>query len=182
LPQTFMRHDESFARHHGQQAMAESKLCQTCHTQADCQSCHDLNQGLSVERRRPERIEAHFVHRADFITRHAIEAQANPTRCSSCHTSETCDACHVERGVSGGHVGGRNPPPPGWVGSDVGSNSFHGAAARRDIVLCASCHDQGPATNCIRCHKVGAYGGNPHPRGFSSNRGFDSQMCRYCHG
>ncbi|HVJ15288.1 MAG TPA: hypothetical protein VM686_07600, partial [Polyangiaceae bacterium] len=182
LPETFLRHDLTFARHHGESAAMGSELCQSCHTQSDCQSCHDVTQGLTVEKRKPEAIEQHFVHRADFITRHAIEAQAQSTRCASCHTPESCDSCHVERGVSGNRIGGRNPHPPGWVGTYAGSSSFHGAEARRDILLCASCHEQGPATNCIRCHRVGGFGGNPHPQGWQSARGASSEMCRYCHG
>lgn len=182
LPKTFLRHDQAFVRHHGEAAVHQQKLCQSCHTQADCESCHDVTQGLAVEQRAPERVEASFVHRADFVTRHAVEAQAQPARCASCHTPETCDACHVERGVSGNRLDARNPHPPGWVGSNVGGKSFHGVEARRDILLCAGCHEQGPATNCIRCHQVGAYGGNPHPRGWKSLRSADSEMCRYCHG
>ena len=181
-PQTFLRHDGSFFRHHGDVAAGQGPLCQTCHSEAQCQSCHDLTQNMMVETRRPEAIEADFVHRGDFMVRHAIEAQARPSTCASCHTPESCDACHVERGVSGNRLDARNPHPPGWVGTDVSSSSFHGRAARRDILLCAGCHDQGPATNCIRCHKVGAYGGNPHPGGWQSTQSLDAQMCRYCHG
>jgi len=182
LPQTFLRHDLGFVRHHAEPAANQRELCQSCHTQADCQSCHDVTQGLTIEQRRPEAIEANFVHRADFVTRHAIEAQAQSSRCMSCHTVETCDSCHVERGVSGNHIDGRNPHPPGWVGTHVGARSFHGVEARRDILLCASCHEQGPATNCIRCHQVGGFGGNPHPDGWKSTRSTSSEMCRYCHG
>jgi hypothetical protein len=83
--------------------------------------------------------------------------------------------------VSGNRLGATNPHPPGWVGNDVRSADFHGRQARRDIASCAGCHEQGPATNCIRCHKVGAYGGNPHPHGWQSARGPGSAMCRYCH-
>jgi hypothetical protein len=87
----------------------------------------------------------------------------------------------VARGVSANRVGARNPHPPGWVGSNPNARSFHGREARRDILLCASCHDQGPATNCIRCHKVGGFGGNPHPGGWRSTQSESSTMCRYCH-
>jgi hypothetical protein len=83
--------------------------------------------------------------------------------------------------VSGNSVGGHSPHPAGWLGGDPGSRDFHGTAARRDVALCASCHDRGPATNCIQCHKVGAYGGNPHPPGFHSSQGIHEGMCRYCH-
>jgi hypothetical protein len=182
LPQTFLRHEGDFMQHHGTDAVQQKRLCQACHAQADCDSCHDATQDLSVERRRPEAVQRSFVHRGDFLTTHAIEAQSQPTRCLRCHTPDTCDACHTARGVSGSLIEGRNPHPPGWVGSNTGARSFHGAAARRDILLCASCHDQGPATNCIRCHKVGGYGGNPHPGGWKSTRSENSQMCRYCHG
>lgn len=181
LPVTFLRHDSTFARRHGTEAAQQAHLCQSCHAQADCDGCHDLSQALPVERRRPEKVEASFVHRGDFMTRHALEAEAQPSACLRCHAPETCDACHAVRGVSGALSNGRNPHPPGWIGADVGARSFHGTEARRDILACAACHDQGPATNCIRCHKVGAYGGNPHPEGFSSSRGFDAAMCRYCH-
>jgi hypothetical protein len=182
LPQTFLRHEGDFMQHHGTDAVQQKQLCQACHAQADCEGCHDASQDLSVERRQPEAVQKNFVHRGDFMTTHAIEAQSQPARCLRCHTTDTCDSCHLARGVSAGLVQGRNPHPPGWVGNNAGARSFHGAAARRDILLCASCHDQGPATNCIRCHKVGAYGGNPHPGGWKSTRSESSQMCRYCHG
>ena len=184
LPQTFLKHDAAFLKHHGGVAAQkqEAVLCQSCHTQADCQACHDVSQGLAIEKRRPERVETQQVHRGDFMVRHAIEARSEPARCVSCHTVDTCDACHAARGVSANVMNPRNPHPPEWVGSNTGSSNFHGAAARRDIVSCAGCHEAGPLTNCIQCHKVGAFGGNPHPQGWKSSRGQDAQMCRYCHG
>jgi hypothetical protein len=184
LPVTFLKHDAAFLRRHGD-VMAQSQqalLCQSCHTQAQCQQCHDVTQDLTVEARRPERIESGQVHRGNFVVRHAIEARSQPSRCISCHTVETCDSCHVARGVSANVANPANPHPPEWIGSNTSSPNYHGTAARRDIVACAGCHEAGPATNCIRCHKVGAYGGNPHPRGWKSSRGADAEMCRYCHG
>jgi hypothetical protein len=184
LPVTFLKHDAGFMRKHGAivAQKQEAVLCQSCHTQSQCQTCHDLSQGMSVEKRRPERVETQQVHRGDFMVRHAIEARSEPARCQSCHTPQTCDACHAARGVSANIDNPRNPHPPEWVGTNTQSSNFHGPAARRDIVSCAGCHEAGPLTNCIRCHKVGAYGGNPHPQGWKSSRGTDSQMCRYCHG
>jgi hypothetical protein len=182
LPRTFLRHDQSFARNHGQLAAEQGQLCESCHAQADCDECHDLSKELGIERQNPELIERNFVHRGDFVTRHAIEAESQPAKCARCHTPETCDACHAARGVSGALSNGRSPHPPGWIGSNTNTRSFHGIEARRSILECAGCHDQGPATNCIRCHKVGAYGGNPHPGGsFTSSRSPNQEMCRYCH-
>ncbi|MFZ5891487.1 MAG: cytochrome c3 family protein [Myxococcota bacterium] len=182
MPRTFLRHDQNFARRHGTLALEQKQLCQACHTQADCDGCHDTSQGIPIERRLPERIERTFVHRGNFLSVHALEAQAEPSRCLRCHEKDSCDGCHTARGVSGALSNGRNPHPPGWVGVNTLSSDFHGRAARRDILACASCHDQGPATNCIRCHRVGAYGGNPHPAGrWPSSRDLNEPMCRYCH-
>jgi hypothetical protein len=184
LPVTFLRHDAAFMKNHGSKFAQEQQglLCRACHTESECQTCHDLTQGLTVEARRPERIEAGQVHRGDFMVRHAIEARSQPARCLSCHTESTCDGCHVARGVSANAIDPLNPHPPGWVGNASGSNDFHGTAARRDIVACAGCHEAGPATNCIRCHRVGGFGGNPHPNGWQSARSTGSEMCGYCHG
>jgi hypothetical protein len=182
LPRTFLRHDAGFLRYHGESNAFEMTLCQTCHEQRDCQACHDVTQDLTAEARSPERIESTSFHRGDFMSRHALEASAAPARCATCHAPQTCDSCHVTRGVSGNATASRNPHPPGWVGNAADVRSAHGLEARRDISACASCHDQGPATNCIRCHQVGGYGGNPHPRGWQSARSPNDQMCRYCHG
>jgi hypothetical protein len=181
-PETFLQHDSDFMRHHGDLAPFDKALCRSCHEQRDCQSCHDLTQDLTAEIRAPERIEGPFVHRGDFLSRHSIEARATPTGCATCHTPETCDACHVARGVSGNALEATNPHPPGWVTNSAAYPSLHGREARRDIVACAGCHEQGPATNCIRCHRVGGYGGNPHPAGWRSARSTSAEMCRYCHG
>jgi hypothetical protein len=181
LPQSFMRHEGNFMRHHASLVADQGQLCQACHTQADCSNCHDLSQIMSVEQRQPEKIDRQFVHRADFVVRHAMEAQSQPAKCLRCHEPSTCDACHLERGVSANRLGGRSPHPPEWVSTDPGGLNLHGRHARRDILLCASCHDQGPATNCIRCHRVGGPGGNPHPGGWRSSRSTGDSMCRYCH-
>jgi hypothetical protein len=180
-PQTFLRHDQGFMRRHGQFAVEDRRLCGSCHTEAECNECHDASQVLTHERRRPEKVDTTTVHGGGFLVRHALEASSEPSRCVRCHAPETCDSCHRERGVSGTRIGGRNPHPPGWVGTNTGGSGFHGREARRDLLLCASCHDQGPLTNCIRCHKVGGYGGNPHPGGWQSTQSPREGMCRYCH-
>jgi hypothetical protein len=182
LPQTFLRHEGAFAQKHGHLAMQQAKLCEACHSQSECDDCHDITQRFGVERRRPASLERNFVHRADFVVRHSIEARSEPARCARCHEPETCDGCHLERGVSGNLASGRSPHPPGWISAAPGAASLHGKEARRDILSCAACHEQGPATNCIDCHRVGAHGGNPHPSGWQSSRDTGSTICGYCHG
>lgn len=181
LPVTFLQHDAAFARNHGRAAALQEKLCSQCHAQSSCDDCHDLTQRLRIERRMPEALERNLIHRGDFLTRHAIEARADSARCARCHDTDSCEDCHLERGVSANRRLAVNPHPPEWLGSFAGGRSFHGTAARRDIMSCAACHDQGPLTNCITCHKPGAYGGNPHPGGFRSARSESATMCRYCH-
>jgi len=182
LPRTFMRHDEAWVRRHGVEASSSPTICRQCHSEQSCKDCHDVTQSLGVEVRRPDALDSHFVHSGDFVTRHSIEARSESATCARCHAPATCDACHVRRGVSPNGFGAANPHPLDWVGPNPASPNFHGRAARRDLFSCASCHDQGQATNCIFCHKVGGPGGNPHPRGFTSARDRAGTMCRYCHG
>jgi len=182
VPRAFLRHDLGFVRDHGLAATRHDKACQQCHAEADCTACHDASQTLQVDKRWSDAIGRELVHRADFESRHGIEARSQPTSCLRCHTPSSCDSCHVERGVSANRVGSVNPHPLGWIGPNPAAESFHGRLARRDILSCVGCHEQGPATSCIRCHKVGGFGGNPHPSGWSSARSPQDAMCRYCHG
>jgi hypothetical protein len=180
-PESFSRHDPAWIRRHGPHARRSEPQCNQCHTQTQCTDCHDQRQTIPVEVRRPEKIESGFVHRGDFITRHPLEARSQPATCLKCHSVSSCDSCHVRRGVSANTPGSPNPHPIGWLGPDTQAQDFHGRAARRNIVSCAACHDRGPATNCIRCHKSGGGGGNPHPGGWNSARSTGAAMCRYCH-
>jgi len=181
VPKTFLRHDFEFVRNHGTEATRYAKVCSQCHNQKVCADCHDQSQPLGTAARRPDAIDRGVNHRGDYLSRHPIEARLEPARCTTCHTPRSCQGCHLERGVSASRSGSAMPHPRGWVGPDTESPSFHGKAARRDILTCAACHDQGPATNCIRCHRPGGPGGNPHPNGWSSPRDPSSPMCAYCH-
>lgn len=181
VPQTFLRHDQPFFRNHGVASTRHEGVCEQCHTQSECLRCHDQNQPLRLATAFANEPERPLSHRADFVVRHAIEARQRGATCMRCHTVSYCDSCHVERGLSANRAGSLNPHPLGWIGPDTSSPDFHGRAARRDILACASCHDAGPATNCIRCHKVGGHGGNPHPTGWRSLRSPSDQMCSYCH-
>jgi hypothetical protein len=181
MPQSFLRHGPGFDRRHGTLARQKAPLCQHCHSQAQCDDCHDVTQDLTLAERRPEQVLREIVHERNFLDRHSIDARSRPAQCLRCHTTGSCDSCHLAHGVSGNGLSGSNPHPPGWIGANPRSPSFHGRAARRDIAACAGCHEQGPATNCIRCHRSGGFGGNPHPGGWKSARSFDSGICRYCH-
>jgi hypothetical protein len=181
VPESFLRHDLSFFRDHGLAAARHQDVCNECHTQSDCARCHDQSQPMGLAEVFPDRVGRNLIHRADFVVRHTIEARSQQGQCARCHQPSFCDSCHLERGVSGNRVDALNPHPIGWVGPNYDGPTFHGREAKRDILACAACHDAGPATNCIRCHKVGGFGGNPHPSGWRSLRSPDAPMCRYCH-
>ena len=180
-PLSFFAHDTAWGRRHGAEARAAPERCATCHAQTSCDSCHDSNRPLGPATRNPEALESGLVHRFDFLSRHPLEARSQPGSCATCHVKTECDACHVTRGVSGAVAGGQSPHPLGWASGLGAATNLHGPAARRDIGSCASCHDQGAATNCVRCHQVGAAGGTPHPMGWRSTQQTSAPECAVCH-
>ena len=176
-------HNTNFTREHGRQARASSATCALCHEQTFCSDCHAKTTGVRPEIKYSERVDRDFIHRNDWITRHPLEAQWDASSCKRCHGTSFCNDCHTAQNLTKRGADPRNPHPAGYA--FPGSKIFHGDEARRDIVACSSCHDQGAASNCVGCHKVGGIGGNPHPPGFS-DRHPKSQidqngMCRYCH-
>ena len=178
-------HQGNFTREHRDLAKDSAATCAQCHDQTYCANCHaNATVPVRPEIRFPERIEANFIHRSDFISRHQIEAAADPASCRKCHGSAFCESCHREQRVAAPFTASanvRNPHPPGWTARDQ-----HGRAARNDIISCAGCHDQGAASVCVQCHRVGGIGGNPHPADFRSKHNLrddirNNSMCRVCH-
>lgn len=180
-PVSFLAHTEGWMRRHASFARDAAATCATCHAQTQCDACHDATQPLRAELRAPEALDSSFVHRFDFLSRHALESRSQPALCASCHQKQDCDACHVRRGVSGAAADPRNPHPASWAVGTFATSNEHGRAARRDIASCAACHEQGAASNCVRCHKVGGFGGSPHPAGFRSSQRTDAPSCAACH-
>jgi hypothetical protein len=177
-PATHLAHDGDWVHEHGVRAASSADLCQTCHTEKFCASCH----GVTVAAL-PATL--HFadpftpsVHRAGFAARHSLEAKSDPGACQQCHQPSRCVTCHVAKGVAGS--GRLSPHPPGWVGITA-AESQHGREARRDPAACASCHGGAGEALCVSCHKVGGVGGNPHPPGFSSRVPMTAMPCRMCH-
>ena len=177
-------HQGDFTREHRNIAKNSAETCAQCHDQTFCANCHaNATLPFRPEIRFPERVEANFIHRSDFISRHMIEQAADPASCRKCHGSYFCESCHQQQGVATRSLTNpnvRDPHPAGWTARDA-----HGRAARQDIVSCAGCHDQGPAAICVQCHRSGGIGGNPHPPGFTSQHKLTevrtTAMCRVCH-
>jgi hypothetical protein len=182
-PVSLFSHQGNFVREHGRSARAAEATCAQCHEQTFCSDCHANTVSLPVEWKFPERVDANFIHRNDFIDRHAVESQADPASCRRCHGTTFCADCHRKQNLTPQAQNPRDPHPNGW--SFPGSAQFHGTEARRDINQCAACHDQGARSVCVDCHKVGGIGGDPHPLGWSSRHGrgeiTHSSMCLACH-
>jgi len=181
-PVAFFSHQANFVKTHRESARASAETCAQCHDQAFCVACHANTVATPIEVRFPEKVESNFIHRGDFLSRHAIEQRADPALCQRCHASAYCDNCHRAQNLTSSAPNPRSPHPPGFA--FPGPNS-HATPARHDIASCAACHDQGPASICISCHKVGGIGGDPHPAGWSNRHPNGeiarNSMCQYCH-
>ena len=168
-------HEANFLETHGKWAMASVTTCSSCHDQTMCSQCHTATtRPMPPSVQFPEKVAAEFIHRGDWISRHAMEQAADPTSCSKCHGVGYCQSCHSFQGVAPGGMGPRDPHPSGWI-------TIHGAVARQNILSCAGCHNQGATSLCVACHTSGKK--NPHPPGW---KGTTSQIssnatCRICH-
>ena len=176
-------HAGDFVKEHMRPARSAPETCATCHDQTFCSDCHNSTVGLRVETKLPERVDRDFIHRNDFVSRHAIEQRADPASCARCHGTSFCETCHTAQNLTARGTNPRSPHPPGFT--IRGSSEFHGQEARRDIAACASCHDQGAHSICVDCHKVGGIGGDPHPADYERQhpRSETSRngMCAACH-
>ena len=186
-PVESFKHAGNFLKLHGGLAKGGAESCAACHEQTFCADCHSPTTAAGKPTLIfPEAVERDLIHRGDYLARHQVDVQANPASCRKCHGSNFCKTCHEQESpkqLLGSTVVQGNPHPAGWD-TNKASGHFHGDAARRNIVACAGCHDQGANSACVRCHQVGGLAGvNPHPGSFKFKTGDISKntMCRACH-
>jgi hypothetical protein len=181
-PVSVFSHQGDYVRVHGRAARSAPDVCATCHEQTFCADCHASTVAVKVEFKLPEKQDANYIHRDDYLGRHGIEAQGDSASCRRCHGTSFCESCHTAQNLTRRGDNPRNPHPPGWM---VAGPRSHGEAARRDIASCASCHDQVARSNCVDCHRVGGVGGNPHPMSWLEKHDREeiqrNGMCLYCH-
>jgi hypothetical protein len=187
-PVETFRHQGDFLKLHGDQARPTAESCAQCHDQTFCADCHS---GTAAPARQailfPEEVQRDFIHRGDYQSRHQVEAGANPASCRKCHGSQFCNECHTLRNFAErSSVQPTNPHPASW--GIKGSGDFHGFAARKNIVLCAGCHDNGADAVCVRCHSAKVVGpngvfNNPHPSSWKRKASDEAKtpMCLVCH-
>jgi hypothetical protein len=187
-PVAAFQHAGDFLKLHGALAKPTAERCAACHDQTFCADCHSAT---TVAARPsvifPEEVQRALIHRGDFVSRHMVEAGADPASCRRCHGSRFCDSCHTGQNLTGRGTlsAARNPHPAGWGRKDSGD--FHGFAARKNIVACAGCHDNGADAVCVSCHRTAARGGiagvSPHPKSWKKTAGDvgKNPMCGICH-
>lgn len=162
-----------------------SAACATCHARDFCSACH-VNapevaaiQALAVDPRS-------LVHKAElkapaghadplFLRRHGLAARKAAMSCATCHTQESCLACHVDKPTAalalpaGGPGRGRGAiirrERPASHGADF--SQLHGAPADARPASCDGCHVR---PQCLDCHRPNAADAPPgyHPGGFLS--------------
>jgi hypothetical protein len=176
------RHDAYFARSHAASARKDRAYCQSCHRPEGCLRCHAGTQRPAV------------LHPNDYVSLHGSEARREPTRCRSCHASQSfCLGCHQRTGVgqetrrSGFRPDtGRRFHPAVFTAQPPGAG-HHGAAARRNIASCSSCHRE---QTCVTCHGTrarGRGGYSPHAAGFAQSTtcralsARNQRVCLKCH-
>ena len=177
-------HQADFTRAHPPIARASAASCTLCHQQRFCADCHAaMTAPMRIEAVKPDAVDKNFIHWGDYLTRHSVEARGNESRCQTCHVVTFCEQCHRAAQLTPSSASPQSPHPAGW--NMPGSSSFHGTAARQDIVSCATCHEQGAQSNCVTCHRVGGSGGDPHPSGWTnrhpSSEIHHNPMCLACH-
>jgi hypothetical protein len=160
-------HGEDFAQRHGALASAAPSSCAACHARSDCLECH-----------RPNAAGANTYHQAGFLSRHPSAAYNRQSDCSECHNPASfCTTCHAQAGLSSsqGLLQGKY--------HDVGGAFLlsHGAAARRGLESCVTCHSE---RDCLACHSAQTRRFDPHGPGFDADRlrRKNPQTCAACHG
>lgn len=202
-------HDMMWVNHHREDARLGEGNCGACHNEEYCQECHEGGRTLPteespVQRHTPEgpqvaanRTLTQRAHELNYRFTHALDVAGKESECQTCHSSETfCSDCHNSESDPtqmrpAWHGGTDWGAVTGAVGSGGGR---HGEMARRDIELCAGCHEvtlAGTDPTCLTCHRDFTPGLgddlSTHDSDFASGLGKgpwhddDGAICYVCH-
>lgn len=194
---------------HGAQAKssspqyAVSQACATCHARDFCITCHvDAPEQALIQALAPDarslaieaKLKAPASHeRQDFAVAHRKDVGKGAQNCVTCHTKESCLACHrgspsVVRAVYAAGPG-RGPGAaierkrPANHGADF--SDLHGPIAGAQPGSCAGCHAR---VECLDCHRPNAAAANVngyHPPAFLNRHPAASYAqeaaCSTCH-
>ncbi len=88
---------DSFYEKHRFYAQAERSACSSCHKDSFCSDCHAHKEEIKPSDKYANSPERNLPHRGDFLSRHMIDGQINPSSCAKCHgrqNNEGCKTCH----------------------------------------------------------------------------------------
>jgi hypothetical protein len=124
-------HTVQYMAMHALDASWDQQQCRSCHTQTDCQDCHN---GDNVRPR---------VHELNYAFSHSLDARSFEFMCSTCHAEDDfCANCHAAE-----QVYPTNHSMADWIPSQ------HGIEARYNMESCIACHDAGESDPvCANCH------------------------------
>jgi hypothetical protein len=193
------------AGEHGKLARAGTPIaasCATCHARDFCTQCHvnapevPAIQALARDPRslaHTAELEAPASHGdPGFLRHHGGQAQSKAATCATCHTQESCLACHVaspasvqtipaaapERG-RGAQIERKRPVSHGLDFSEA-----HAVPAAARQQSCTTCHVR---NDCLACHRPDPAASPPgyHPAGFLSTHPASAysrtSSCADCH-
>jgi len=198
-----------FIDQHKFSARGLSANCVMCHDNNSCEECH-IATGITAVNTSKDFIQSYTpgnfidgikkqritrIHDLNYRFTHGMDAKGKTTECQTCHEVETfCSTCHasVEHDFALGGIMPASHLKNNFFTIGVGSGGGeHATLAKRDIEMCASCHDvQGADPTCITCHldSDGIKGTNPktHPLGFMKDEEGDwhndrGSICYNCH-
>ena len=179
---------EGFARGAGHGALATgtsdpvASSCATCHARDFCLNCHvDAPEQKAVQALAPDprslaigaTLRAPPTHaEPGFLRAHGAAVRDDAKQCITCHTNESCSACHAPsqrvavalhprgEGRAVGALPVRRPP-------ESHAENFsrrHAANAAAAPSSCAGCHVR---PDCLQCHRPDAAAApGYHPAGF----------------
>jgi len=98
IPYARFNHTVYFADSHRQEAYQSERLCAMCHQTSFCNDCHATRVELKPSLKEQTDTFRRLPHRGDYLSRHMIDGQVDPTSCFRCHgnpkTTLSCRQCH----------------------------------------------------------------------------------------
>jgi hypothetical protein len=176
--------------------------CATCHARDFCIQCHvNAPEVASIQALAPDpralALRAELAAPAShtnpaFLRRHGGAARRASATCATCHTQESCLACHIGTPASVQSIPAAAPDRGKGAGIARTRPQSHGLDFSRDHAAlasarpqtCAACHAR---PDCLSCHRPDAAGAPPgyHPAGFISTHPAAAysreSSCSECH-